>query len=225
MCLYWKKMHTCGHPSDRPYIEMCRPGMVSNIVCPGIKEDSQYRPSHFPCYQCIKAEARAEIEAQARMEQDAIIKANQACEQAIKARQAAELKVKEERIRREAREKAAREREAEERAKREKEEEELRARKEGGLWIESSANKKYRVRKTAGGDNVMGSPTRLLNSLSVSGMATGPKNTKDNGNVNSDGGGLKSTSVGSGGRAGVWGPKKILTRQENNAGAGPVTKP
>ena len=146
-------------------------------------------------------------------------------EQVIKVRQAVELKAKEERIRREAREKAAREREAEERAKREKEEEELRARKEGGLWIESLGSKKYRARKNGGGDNGMGSPTRLLNSLSVSGMATGPKNTKDNGNGNGDGGVLKSTSVDLGGRAGVWGPKKILTRQENNAGAGPVMKP
>ena len=93
------------------------------------------------------------------------------------------------------------------------------------MWIESSANKKYRARKTAGGDNIMASPTKLLSSLSISGMATGPKNTKDNSDGNGDGGVLKSTNIDLGRRAGVWGPKRILTRQENKAGAGPVMKP
>lgn len=218
-------MHTCGHPSDRPYIELCRPGIVSNTVCPGIKEDEKYRPSHFPCYACIKAEARAEIEARARMEQDAMIKANQARELALKQRQAAELKAKQERIRREASEKAAREREVEERAKREKEAEELRAQKEGGPWIESLGSKKYKVRRNVGGTATMDSPPRLLNPLSVSRMATGPKNIKDNSNGTGDDRRSKASSVDLGGRAGFWGPKKILTRQENNAGAGLVKKP
>jgi hypothetical protein len=227
MCLYWKKMHTCGHPSDRPYIEMCRPGLLSNTVCLDIREDEQYRPSHFPCYPCIKADARAEVEAQARSEQDALAKVLQARERATKEKLAAELRAKEERVRREAREKAIREREAEQRAKREKEEEELRAKQEGGPWIETSGGKKFKVKRTVGGSGVTESPTRLLNSLSLANMATGPKNTRDSATVNGDGGermGSKMVSVDSGGRAGTWGPKKILTRQENNVGTGFTVK-
>lgn len=224
MCLYWKKMHTCGHPSDRPYIEMCRPGILSNTVCLDIKEDQQYRPSHFPCWFCIKLEARAEIEEQARLEQEAVTKACQAREQAIKERQAAELKVREERVRREAREKAAREREAEQRAKRDKEEEELRAKREGGPWIETSGGKKYKAKRSAGGNSPMDSPTRPLSSLPVAKMAAVPRNIKDSGNGNDEDDEKMSSKMGSfdvGGRAGVWGPKRILKRQENDTGTGP----
>ncbi|EUC41862.1 hypothetical protein COCMIDRAFT_8489 [Bipolaris oryzae ATCC 44560] len=227
MCLYWKKMHTCGHLSDRPYIEMCRPGLLSNNVCLDIKDDEQCRPSHFPCYFCIKAEARAEIEAQVRSDQEAIAKARQARENAVKEKVAAEMRAKEERVRREAREKATREREAEQRAKQEKEEDEIRAKKEGGPWIETLGGKKFKGKRNAGGSGTMGSPTRLLNSLSVAKMATGPKNTKENSSGNGDGGemmGSKTVSVDMGGRAGVWGPKKILTRQENDVGTGSGTK-
>ncbi|XP_014562693.1 hypothetical protein COCVIDRAFT_83269 [Bipolaris victoriae FI3] len=221
MCLYWKKMHTCGHLSDRPYIKMCRPGLLSNNVCLDIKDDEQYRPSHFPCYLCIRAEARAEIEAQVRSDQEAIAKARQARENAVKEKVAAEMRAKEERVRREAREKAAREREAEQRAKQEKEEDEIRAKREGGPWIETSGGKKFKGKRNAGSSGTTGSPTRLLTSLSVAKMATGPKNTKDNGTGNGDGGesmGPKTVSVDMGGRAGVWGPKKILKRQENDVG-------
>ncbi|EOA86760.1 hypothetical protein ACJQWK_08559 [Exserohilum turcicum] len=227
MCLYWKKMHTCGHASDRPYIEMCRPGFLSNTVCLDIKEDDTYRPSHFPCYPCIKLEARAEVEEQARVEQDAITKAYQARECAVKEKQAAELRAKEERVRREAREKAAREREAEQRAKREKEEEESRIKKEGGAWIETSGSRKLKARKTARGSFGTSSPTRPLTLLSVTKMATGPKNIKENSIFNSEGGDKMSprkTEMDGGGRAGIWGPKKILTRQENGFGTDSTTK-
>lgn len=74
MCRYWKKLHTCNHPSDRPYIEMCRPGLLSNTVCSGISDGLDLRRSHFPCYPCIKSEARAEVEAHAHAEKAAIIK-------------------------------------------------------------------------------------------------------------------------------------------------------
>jgi hypothetical protein len=74
MCIYWKKMHTCGHPSDRPYIEMCRSGCLSNTVCPDIGQDDTPRKSHFPCYACIKSEARAETEALARATHSAALR-------------------------------------------------------------------------------------------------------------------------------------------------------
>jgi len=194
---------------------MCRPGFLSNTVCLDIKEDDHHRPSHFPCYPCIKLDARAETEAQARVDQEAINKACQARERAVKERQAAELRAKEERVRREAREKAAKEREAEQRAKREKEEDERRAKKEGGPWIETSGGKKTKGKRGGGGGHGMaGSPTSILSPLPVSKMATGPKNTKEN----------SAVSGGGGGRAGTWGPKKILSRQENTTNTSPTTK-
>lgn len=212
MCQYWKKLHTCNHQSDRPYIEMCRDGFLSNTVCLNIGEDDTPRPSHFPCYPCIKAEARAETEAQARLEQDAIAKAYEARERAVKEKLAAELRAKEERVRREARDKAAREREAEQRTKREKEEQERKARKEGGAWIESSGNKKPKGR----------------NMPTTSKAVTVPKNTKENSGVGGYSGekmSPKNSRVDPGGRAGTWGPKKILSRQENgvSVGVGPKT--
>lgn len=218
MCHYWKKLHTCDHLSDRPYIEMCRPGYLTNTVCPDISEDPHPRPSHFPCYPCIKLEARAEIEAQALYEQAAIAKAYEARERAVKEKQAAELRAREDRIRREARDKAAREREAEQRAKREKEEEERKLRKEGGAWIESAGGKKPKGRR-AGNGSMSASPGAK--------MAPSPRNNKENG----VGGGAgtermspkKGRGVDPGGRAGTWGPKKILTRQENGVGTGGPT--
>jgi hypothetical protein len=225
MCLYWKKLHTCDHLSDRPYIEMCREGFLSNTVCPDISEDNQPRPSHFPCYPCIKAEVRAEIEAHARLEQDAIAKAREAHERAVKEKQAAELRAKEERVRREARDKAARERQAEERLKREKEEQERQARKEGGAWIETSGGKKPKGRKSGSGAAVAGPMMPLNAPPTIIRPAGGPKNTKEN----SPAGGEKMSpkkgrSGDPGGRAGTWGPKKILSRQENSMAANGAAK-
>ncbi|KAI4669202.1 uncharacterized protein J4E79_001245 [Alternaria viburni] len=219
MCLYWKKLHTCGHLSDRPYIEMCRPGFLSNNVCPDISDDDKPRPSHFPCYPCIKLEARAETEAQVRFEQHEFAKAYEARERAVREKQAAELRAKEERVRREARDKAAREREAEQRAKREKEEAERKAKKEGGAWIETSVGKKPKGKRNGGGSGPANAPVTPLNTVSTIKMAAAPKNIKE---LNGGAGGGERMSpkkgrVDPGGRAGTWGPKKILSRQENVA--------
>jgi hypothetical protein len=219
MCLYWKKLHTCTHLSDRPYIEMCRAGFLSNTVCPDISEDDSPRPSHFPCYSCIKLEARAETEAQVRFEQHEFAKAYEARERAVREKQAAELRAKEERVRREARDKAAREREAEQRVKREKEEAERRAKKEGGTWIETSGGKKPKGKRSGGGSGPASTPATPLNPLSTLKMAAVPKNIKET--AGNAGGGErmspKKGRVDPGGRAGTWGPKKILSRQENVA--------
>jgi hypothetical protein len=209
MCRYWKKLHTCAHLSDRPYIDMCRPGLLTNTVCPDISEDPQPRPSHFPCYPCIKVEARAELEAQLQYEQAAIAKAYEAREHAVKEKQAAELRAREERIRREAREKAAREREAEQRAKGEKEKDERKARKEGGTWIETAGGKKTRGKKSGNG-SMSASPGVKV--------AASPRNNKENGGINVGLSPNMGHGVDSGGRAGTRGPKKILTRQENGVG-------
>jgi hypothetical protein len=217
MCLYWKKLHTCDHLSDRPYIEMCRLGFLSNTVCPDISEDDKPRPSHFPCYPCIKLEARAETEAQVRFEQHEFAKAYEARERAVREKQAAELRAKEERVRREARDKAAREREAEQRVKRDKEEAERRAKKEGGAWIETSVGKKPKGKKSGSGSGPSNAPATPLNPLSTVKMAAVPRNIKD---ISASAGGAEKRSpkkgrVDPGGRAGTWGPKKILSRQEN----------
>lgn len=204
MCLYWKKLHTCKHVSDRLYIEMCRPGFLSNTVCPDISEDPSPRTSHFPCYTCIKNEARLDIEAQALLEQEAVAKANEAKEKAIKEKQAADLKAKEEKVRREAKEKAIREREEELRIKREKEEEERKAKKEGGLWIETATGKKGKGRKSGG----HGGLTTPLSAPPVMKSVAGLKDRKENSPK-------KERTMDTGSRVGFWGPKKILSRKEN----------
>lgn len=205
MCQYWKKLHTCTHPSDRPYIEMCRPGFLSNTVCPDIAEDPNLRPSHFPCWSCIKASARSDSLEKARLEQLAASAAETAREAAVKARQEAEKKAREARVRREAREKAERERVTEMRVKAEREKEAERGRREGGAWVlaEAGSGKKKR-------GSVPGGPKSPVSPSTVTG---GKMDVwKENGSA-----GVKVTwnekSEGSG-RAGVWGPKKILSRKE-----------
>jgi hypothetical protein len=211
MCIYWKKMHTCGHPSDRPYIEMCRPGCLSNTVCPNIGQDDTPRKSHFPCYACIKAEARAETEALARAQHSAVLKAHEARDNAVREKHTVELRAKDERIRREAREKAAREREEEARNKVMKEKEEVRAKKEGGLWIETSGGKKTKSRKGI----PTGSPVLAHSESPVLKALFGKDKKENEGTMNASPKKEKSVDQG---RAGIWGPKKILSRKEN-AGA------
>jgi hypothetical protein len=215
MCMYWKKLHTCGHPSDRPYIEMCRSGCLSNTVCTDIGEDNKPRNSHFPCYPCIKLEARAESEAKFHLERDAVVKAREAHDTAVREKLAVEVRAKEERIRRDARDKANRERDEEARVKAMREREEERARKEGGVWIETGSVKKGKARKGAGSSPItpLSGPPVLKTILSRdikketdTGNRMGPKNTSPK---------TEGKGIDLGGRAGTWGPKKILSRKEN----------
>lgn len=201
MCLYWRKIHTCNHVGDRPYIELCRPGIISNTVCPDISNDEEPRKSHFPCYSCIKSEARAELEAKAWANDDALAKEHYAAEQ----------RAKEARVRREAREKAAWEREEEMRTKQAKEEEERKARREGGLWIESGSGKKSKGRK-GGGVAGLGNP---LSPVPMTPAVVLRENRPMGGEEQSP---KKEKSVDLGGRAGTWGPKKILSRKDNDGG-------
>lgn len=202
-------MHTCGHQSDRPYIEMCKPGFLTNTVCGDIGEDDNPRKSHFPCYPCIRSEARAEVEVSARLEREATDKANQAYEVAVCERQAAELRAKEERIRREAREKAAKERTEEARIKAVKEKEEERARQEGGRWIETASVKKGRGKKGAGTGMLMPfSAPPIMETINSRGKKENESNIKSSPKQ-------EGKSIDPGGRAGTWGPKKILSRKEN----------
>ncbi|KAJ4379512.1 hypothetical protein N0V86_004692 [Didymella sp. IMI 355093] len=143
MCRYWKKLHTCTHPSDRPYIEMCRSGFLSNTVCHDISEDSILRPSHFPCWSCVKALGRADAEEKRRLADMQANAAATAREAAIKARREAEKKMREERVRREAREKAEHEKAEEVKIKMDREKEAERGKGgrrvgagRGGQWEE-----------------------------------------------------------------------------------------
>ncbi|KAH9882258.1 hypothetical protein J1614_001430 [Plenodomus biglobosus] len=211
MCLYWKKLHTCGDVSDRPYIEMCHAGVLSNAVCPDISNDPKPRKSHFPCYTCIKNEARAELENKVKAMEDAEAKAFEAQQRAVKEKHSYEQRLNEERVRREAREKAARERDEEMRIKRIKEEEERKAKKEGGMWIESGSGKKGKARKSGGA--ALGSPLSPVSKTPGGGLR---ENRAPGGGAEKS---PKKGSVDTGGRAGVWGPKKILSRKENGNGA------
>ncbi|KAF2829116.1 hypothetical protein CC86DRAFT_184851 [Ophiobolus disseminans] len=211
MCKYWKKMHTCGHPSDRPYIEMCRSGCLSNTVCTDIGLDETTRSSHFPCYPCIRGEARDEAEALIRGQQEAVFKAHEARDRALKEKAAAEQRAKEERIRRDAREKAAREREEDARMKATKEREEERTKKEGGAWTETGSGKKQKSRKGAPADGFPIMPISAPPALKT--FAAKDKKENENGTKMSPK--REGKGVDTGGRAGTWGPKKILSRKEN----------
>lgn len=213
MCRYWKKMHTCGDLSDRPYIEMCRSGCLSNTVCSDISTDDTPRKSHFPCYPCIKAEARTETENRIKEEFAQLQKAQKERDNAVREKQLAEQKAKEERVRREAREKALREREQEAKIKAEKEKEEERVKKEGGPWMESGSGKKSKGRKGM----AFGFP--VLPGSAPPTVRTFAEREKQNGaNVGARMSPKKEgKSPEASGRAGVWGPTKILSRKENVA--------
>jgi hypothetical protein len=213
MCIYWKKLHTCGHTSDRPYIEMCRPGCLSNTVCTDVGTDEALRSSHFPCYPCIKGEVRAETEARLHAQRDAVLKANEARDIALCEKYAAEQRAKEGRIRREAREKAARERVEENKMKAIKEREEERAKKEGGMWIETGSGKKTKGRR-GGALNFLALPQSA--SPILKNFADKEKKENSNGARMSPKKEAKAAAD-SGGRAGTWGPKKILSRKEDAA--------
>lgn len=208
MCQYWKKLHTCKHLSDRPYVEMCRPGYLSNTVCQDISDDEVPRRSYFPCWACIKQGARTEtLEKLARAQAEAAA-ADAAREQALKLKIENDKRAREERVRREAKEKAERERAAEQKMKAEREMERERAKKEGGAWTLAESNS---GKKKKGKASVLACPT---SPPFVTGL---PKKDawKENEKITWSEG-SKSASVA--GRAGTWGPKKILSRKEGAMG-------
>lgn len=232
MCHYWKKQHTCNHTSDRVYIGMCRPGFLSNTVCQDIRTDSVPRPSHFPCWSCIKQSVHSEAKAKHEQAAAAVAAASVAREAAARQRAEEAKRVREERVRREAREKAERERVVEQRVRVEREREAERARSEGGRWMvaEAGSGKKKKVR---GGVTGPSSPTSRGGPASAGGPASGGSPTAVGGPVHpgspaSIGGPAhkpwkeNDRSAESSGRAGTWGPKKILSRKEGAAGLASV---
>lgn len=205
-------MHTCGDLSDRPYIEMCRSGCLSNTVCSDISTDDTPRKSHFPCYPCIKNEARLEAEERLKAQFTAAQNAQKERETAIREKQLAEQKAKEERVRREAREKALKEREEEAKIKAEKEMEDERVKKEGGPWMETGSGKKSKSRKGM----AFGFP--VLPSSAPPTVRTFAEKERNGANVGARMSPKKEgKSPETSGRAGVWGPTKILSRKENMA--------
>jgi len=105
------------------------------------------------------------------------------------------------------------------RTKRAKEEEERKAKREGGLWIESGSGKKSKGRKT--GSAGLGHP---LSPVSKTAAGAPRENRLIAGGGGGGGGGgdrspRKDKSVDVGGRAGTWGPTKILSRKENGGGS------
>ncbi|KAJ4990528.1 hypothetical protein SVAN01_03975 [Stagonosporopsis vannaccii] len=206
MCRYWKKLHTCSHPSDRPYLDMCRSGFLTNTVCRDIDVDEVPRRSHFPCWQCIRDAVRAEAAEKHAQALALAAAAERAREQAVKYRVEVEKRAREERVRREAKDKAERERVVEEMKRVEREKEVERARREGGLWVlaEAGSGKKKKKGPVAAG---LVSPT---GPLEMDGVKS--EGWKENGK------GWKEEKGESSGRAGTWGPKKILSRKEGAAG-------
>ncbi|OSS45198.1 hypothetical protein B5807_09242 [Epicoccum nigrum] len=216
MCQYWKKLHTCTHQSDWRYIEMCHQGFISNTVCKDIATtEPGERQSHFPCWVCIKTEARAELMERIAQEQAEAEAAEAAREQAARYKAENDKRVREERVRREAREKADRERAAEMRVRAEREAEREKARKEGGAWTvaESHGGRK----KNKGRGSVPNSPSSLSTSFPMGPLKKDAWKENSGKTSAAWGEGEKATSVS--GRAGVWPPpRKILSRKEGAAG-------
>ena len=131
--------------------------------------------------------------------------------------------MREDRLRREYREKAAREREEEARRKEEREREMEKAKKEGGLWIETGSTRKGRHRK-----GPLTPVTPLVSSPTIRTILTRDK--KENvpvagspkispaKKIPAKTSPPKDRPAESSGRAGVWGPKKNdshAARREN----------
>jgi hypothetical protein len=211
MCQYWKKLHTCAHLSDRPYIEMCRPGFLSNTVCPDISEDPSPRPSYFPCWPCIKHSAHAEAQEKRAQLQALATAANNARQLATKEKIESEKRTREERVRREAKEKAERERLAEQKMRVEREKEMERAKKEGGPWMLAEAGSGKKRKGKGGMPASPGSPASPSAVMGLPKKDTWKENTRS---------AWKEVEKGAepSGRAGSWGPKKILSRKEGAAG-------
>lgn len=174
--------------------------------------DPTPRKSYFPCWQCIKASARAETQEKHARAVAAAAAAEAAREQAFRLKLENEKRVREERVRREAREKAERERAAEQKMRAEKEAERERAKREGGVWTlaESGSGKKKKGKGPGLAGSVGGTSAAFPTTSVVKKDAW-----KENGK-----GSWKESQKGneSSGRAGTWGPKKILSRKEGNAG-------
>ena len=164
------------------------------------------------------------MEAAALAEQKAIAKDQEARQRAAKEKQVADAKAKEEKIRQVARERAAKEREDELRTKREKDEQERRAKKEGGLWIETGSGKKGKGKKNG---FYNGPPTPTSGPPTPAMIVSRDQKENDNGKMSPDkesGNGYQSPKkdkrISQGGRAGTWGPpKKILSRADKGGGA------
>ena len=215
MCQYWKKLHTCAHQSDWRYIEMCHPGFITNTVCKDIGDmEPGERPSYFPCWLCIKTEARAEIMERLAQEQAEAKAAEAAREQAARFKMENDKRVREERVRREAREKADRERATEMKVRAEREAEREKAKKEGGAW--TLAESHGRGKKNKGRGSVPNSPSSFGPSFAMG----APKRDawkENSGKTAAAWSEEKSANVS--GRAGAWPPpKKILSRHDGAAG-------
>ena len=190
---------------------MCRPGFLSNTVCPTISENPSPRPSHFPCWPCIKLSAHTEAVDKRAHAHALATAANNARELVLKDKLESEKRAREERVRREAREKAERERAAEQKMRVEREKEVERARKEGGMWMlaEAGSGKKKKGKGGAGGHpGGLASPGSPGSPSAVVGVGASKKEAwKEN---------VKGAEER--GRAGIWGPKQILSRKEGAAG-------
>jgi hypothetical protein len=189
---------------------MCHPGFITNTVCKDIATiEPGERNSYFPCWVCIRTDARAETMERIAQEQAEAEAAEAAREQAARFEAESEKRVREERVRREAREKADRERAAEVKVRAEREAEREKAKKEGGVWTlaESHAGRK----KNKGRGSVPNSPSAASSSFPMGALKK--EAWKENG------GKAPAAAWNVSGRAGVWPPpKKILSRKEGGAG-------
>jgi hypothetical protein len=176
---------------------------------------------------------------------EALARANMAIfkvkEVTAKLKLAAEARLREERVRREYREKAGREREEETRRKDEHNREVEKARKEGGLWVETGGGKKSKGRKgpltpvtplvvrpdiktiltREKKDNVASSGTEAktspanTSSAKNSPVKASPAKADLVAEILTKASPPKDKPIESSSRAGVWGSKRAFSRKEN----------
>lgn len=120
-----------------------------------------------------------------------------------------EKRAKEERVRKEAKEKAERERVREQKARLEKEKEAEKAKKEGGPWVLAEAGSGKKKGKTMSVSPA--SPSSPSNFTGAAKKEMWKENAKTVWNGSEKG-------ADPSGRAGTWGPKRILSRKDGAAG-------
>ncbi|KAF2248866.1 hypothetical protein BU26DRAFT_308001 [Trematosphaeria pertusa] len=227
MCLYYRKLHTCGCIS-KPLLSMCRTGVLSNTLCtplappPADDDAASARKSHFQCYDCLRLEAFAEHRAKLQAAHDQ----QKGAEMAAKAEKFARRE-REQRVRREAAERAQLERERERARKEEEARMKEQERREGGLWIDAAAAGRKKGRKAGGGPLSAPLPrgkkmgemkiVQMEGPRSAAGLGAPPPSAplmgaKKPGEVKigerEPEPKSSASSLDPGGRAGVWGPKK-----------------
>ncbi|KAF2791188.1 hypothetical protein K505DRAFT_69271 [Melanomma pulvis-pyrius CBS 109.77] len=214
MCIYWRKGHLCGCAS-RFYVETCRPALLAHKTCEKVIEDLELRKSYFKCYDCLREEVRQEIRAANLAAEQAAAAVKRAQEDKKKVEELAREQARKDKIRKDAEERAQKERDEDAKRERDRKAEIERQRREGGLWVDASAGKKGKGRKSggAGGGSGPGTPMAILTPKKGMGSPSPTPKAPTQALAAPQ----APAGVDPGGRAGRWGPAKKVVKEGDRA--------